>query len=155
MLSFQSWVAVYLAPHRFNCLPVVVDCSFYISRCMFVISFLFVCLFLFVRFKICCCSVGFLLICSFVGLFFVIVWFLFLTEFFHHSVSWAPTHFCKMVPMVTLNVFLRALLCPLRSFPSEEELLLWHLIHTTSLLVWICFIEHFQYIFYCYGVLIK
>lgn len=82
---------------------------------------------------------------------------------FHHSSSFAPTHFCKMVPMVTLlNIFLCALDCPLSSLPSEEKVVSRHPVHTAFIirlnqlfLVYVCFTEHFQYIFYLQRVLIK
>lgn len=121
MLSFQSWfTCVSGTTEIFNCPPVVGDCSFYISRC--VVVFFFLCVFLFVWFKPISWLCWFLFVC---GFFFVAGWvFLFFTECFHHSVSFAPTHSCKMVPMVTLNVFLRALHCPLTSLPSEEKVLL-------------------------------
>lgn len=43
----------------------------------------------------------------------------------HPSVRlFAPTHFCRMVPMVTLlNIFLCALHCPLSSVPSDEKVI--------------------------------
>lgn len=111
---------MYQAPHRFSCLPVIVLSSwFYISG---------FCYWLF---------------------------FFFSTKCFHHSGFFAPTRFCKMVPMVTLlNIFLCALVCPLSSLPSEAKVVSWHPIHTAFIglkqlsLVYICFTEHFQYIFY-------
>lgn len=69
---------------------------------------------------------------------FVTVWcFLvfFSTKCFHHSGSFAPTCFCKMVPMVTLlNIFLCALHCPLSSLPSGEKVVSWHPIHTAFII---------------------
>lgn len=58
--------------------------------------------------------------------------FIFPTKCFHHSGSFAPTCFCKMVPMVIpLIIFLCALHCPLSSLPSEDKVVSQHLIHNS------------------------